>query len=123
MREPHRCKLTSSPSPFSLSLPLQPGVFDDHVKGVDGVLHTASPFHFNVENDPQGTLIKPAVNGTLSILKSIEKNGSSVRRVAITSSYAAILDRNKKVPYEFTEKDWNNADPEEAEKIKNEQTG
>lgn len=31
----------------------KPGAFDEAVKGVDAVAHTASPFHFQAE-DPQG---------------------------------------------------------------------
>jgi len=47
-------------------------VFDEAVKGVQAVAHTASPFHFNI-TDPQ-ELIGPAVKGTTGILKSIQKN-------------------------------------------------
>ena len=47
-------------------------MFDEAVKGVDAVAHTASPFHFNI-TDPQ-ELIGPAVKGTTGILKSIQKN-------------------------------------------------
>lgn len=61
---------------FSFS---QPGVFDEAVKGVDAVLHTASPFHFNTEDDPQGKLIRPAVRGTLNILNSIKNHGNKVK--------------------------------------------
>ena len=33
----------------------QPGAFDEVVKGVDGIAHTASPFHFQAD-DPNGVL-------------------------------------------------------------------
>jgi hypothetical protein len=54
--------------------------FDDAVKGVDAVEHTASPFHFKVD-DPYKDLVNPAVNGTLSVLKSALKNGDKVQRI------------------------------------------
>src|SRR4051812_35713356 len=49
------------------------GAFDEAVRGVDGVIHTASPFVLNVE-DIKRDLLDPAVNGTLNILRSVKKN-------------------------------------------------
>ncbi|EJT46893.1 phosphate transporter [Trichosporon asahii var. asahii CBS 2479] len=49
-----------------------PGAFDDAVKGVVGVAHTASPFHFRAD-DPN-ELITPAVQGTLGVIESLKKN-------------------------------------------------
>ncbi|KAJ9477211.1 NADPH-dependent methylglyoxal reductase GRE2 [Pseudozyma hubeiensis] len=92
------------------------GAFDDAVKGVDAVLHTASPFHFNVEGDPKRTLINPAVNGTRNVLSSILKHGSNVKRVVITSSFAAILDSTRQGHIVYTEKDWNVSSVENVEK-------
>lgn len=65
------------------------GGFDDAVKGVDAVLHTASPFHGNVTTGIYEDLINPAVNGTKNVLKSIKAHGDKVKRVVITSSFAA----------------------------------
>lgn len=67
------------------------------------VIHTASPYVIDVE-DPQRDLVDPAVNGTLSVLRSAAKAG--VERVVLTSSMAAISDepRDDQV---FTEADWN----------------
>ncbi|KIJ56315.1 hypothetical protein M422DRAFT_150365, partial [Sphaerobolus stellatus SS14] len=84
------------------------GTFDEAVKDVDAVVHTASPVTFDVQ-DPQ-KLIGPAVGGTLSILRSILKNGHTclfsprlnVKRVVITSSFGAI------VPKTYDESVWNN---------------
>ena len=55
--------------------------------------------------DAQKELIEPAVNGTLNVLKSVQKS-QSVKRVVLTSSCAAIVDApdHGKV---FTELDWN----------------
>ncbi|KAJ3786733.1 D-lactaldehyde dehydrogenase [Lentinula aff. detonsa] len=91
------------------------GAFDEAVKGVHAIEHTASPFHFKAD-DPQ-ELIGPALNGTRSILKSA-LNESSIRRIVVTSSSAAILSilPERKV---FTELDWNEQSIEEVKQGKN----
>ena len=62
----------------------QDHAFDEAVKGVDAIEHTASPFHFNVK-DPQ-ELIAPAVAGTGNILLStLQHANDTVKRVVITS--------------------------------------
>lgn len=73
----------------------------------DFVIHAASPFHFNATN-PQEEIIDPAVNGTVGILKSIQKNAPSVKRVIITSSFAAMYDPNHGwwKEHTYTENDW-----------------
>ncbi|KAG8740258.1 methylglyoxal reductase (NADPH-dependent) gre2 [Ceratobasidium sp. 414] len=81
------------------------GAFDEAVKGVDAVVHTASPCTFEAD-DPQ-ELIAPAVNGTMGVLKSIEKFASQVQRVIFTSSAATIVDPTKPTGTVFTENDWN----------------
>ncbi|KZP19766.1 D-lactaldehyde dehydrogenase [Athelia psychrophila] len=84
------------------------GAFDDAVKGVDAIEHTASPFHFKCE-DPED-LIRPAVDGTVGILKSALIYGSSVKRVVITSSCAAIVQdstTSPPTPQFFSELNWN----------------
>lgn len=51
--------------------------------------------------------IKPAVNGTLGVLRSASTpNGSSIKRVVITSSCAAIY-TNAPEPGIWSEDDWN----------------
>ncbi|KAG9118550.1 methylglyoxal reductase (NADPH-dependent) gre2, partial [Ceratobasidium sp. 392] len=77
------------------------GAFDEAVKGVDAIAHTASPFHFQAD-DPQ-TLIEPAVKGTVGILKSIEKHAPGIQRVVVTSSAAAIADTSKPTGTIFAE--------------------
>ena len=78
------------------NLGFKEGAFDEAVKGVDAIAHTASPYHFRPEGaqgpislwnsesslfrDMYSTfyevdLIKPAVQGTLGMLKSALKNG------------------------------------------------
>ncbi|TFL00657.1 D-lactaldehyde dehydrogenase [Pterulicium gracile] len=88
------------------------GAFDELVKDVDAIAHTASPFHMEGE-DPQ-VWIHPAVNGTISVLKSALKNGKNVKRVVITSSCAAVQ-KAVTEPQTFTEEDWNQASIDEVE--------
>ncbi|KAI0325587.1 NAD-P-binding protein [Cubamyces sp. BRFM 1775] len=65
------------------------GAFDDAVTDVTAVIHTASPVLL-AEADPEAC-IKPAVGGTVSILRSVQKHGTHVKRVIITSSIAAVF--------------------------------
>ncbi|KAL2410807.1 Ketoreductase azaE [Exophiala dermatitidis] len=91
------------------------GAFDEAVKSdppFEAVLHTASPFHFNV-TDPKRDLIDPAVNGTTSILKAVKKFAPTVKRIVITSSFAAILNLNKHEKV-YSEAIWNPITEEEA---------
>lgn len=95
----------------------QEGAFDEAVKSdppFEGVLHTASPFHFNV-TDVTKDLLDPAIKGTTGILKAIKKSAPTVKRVVITSSFAAILNaaKHEKV---YSEANWNPITQEEAVK-------
>ncbi|KAH8589880.1 hypothetical protein B0O99DRAFT_522334 [Bisporella sp. PMI_857] len=89
----------------------QPGAFQKAVISdppFQAVIHTASPFTFNVK-DIQKDLIDPAVVGTTSILRAVKDNAPSVERVVITSSFAAVCNPSKGNWPEktFTEVDWN----------------
>ncbi|KAF8635789.1 hypothetical protein AX17_003846 [Amanita inopinata Kibby_2008] len=90
------------------------GAFDEAVKGVDAIEHTASPFHFNAD-DPQ-ELISPAVNGTIGILKSAVMSAPNVKRVVILASAACVM-RIADEPLTFTESDWNDQAIEEVERL------
>ncbi|KAG5641705.1 hypothetical protein DXG03_004409 [Asterophora parasitica] len=79
------------------------GAFDEAVKGVNAIAHTASPFYLNAASLDE--LIGPAVNGTVSILKSAAKNGQNLKRVVVTSSCASVLEVG--VDKVFSELDWN----------------
>lgn len=46
----------------------------------EAVIHTASPFHFNV-TDIKKDLLDPAIIGTTGILRAIKKNAPTVKRV------------------------------------------
>ncbi|GAA6053251.1 hypothetical protein JCM3770_002678 [Rhodotorula araucariae] len=89
----------------------QPNAFDQAVQGVDAVVHTASPFHFNVTKPDE--LIGPAVQGTLSALRAAAGE-PSVKRVVITASFACVVEPKDPV-YTFTEKDWNEFSPKLVE--------
>ncbi|CAO2647951.1 Nn.00g088730.m01.CDS01 [Neocucurbitaria sp. VM-36] len=96
----------------------QEGAFDQAVISdppFEAVLHTASPFHFNV-TDVQKDLIDPAVIGTTGILKSIKKSAPTVKHVVITSSFAAIINASKGFwpGHAYSEDDWNPITIEEA---------
>lgn len=67
---------------------LTPGSYKEAMEGCELVYHTASPFTTDVK-DPQKELIEPAVHGTENVLNSANEV-SSVKRVVITSSCAAI---------------------------------
>ncbi|KAJ3039262.1 methylglyoxal reductase (NADPH-dependent) gre2 [Rhizophlyctis rosea] len=80
--------------------------FDEAVKGVDGIAHVASPFHFNVR-DAYADLINPAVKGTTSVLESALSQGNhQIKRIVVTSSFAALA-HPAEPGYKFTEADWN----------------
>jgi nucleoside-diphosphate-sugar epimerase len=96
----------------------QEGAFDKAVISeppFEAVIHTASPFHFNV-TDVQKELLDPAVVGTTGILRSIKKSAPSVKRVVITSSFASIVDGTKgsRPDYTYSEADWNPITREQA---------
>jgi dihydroflavonol-4-reductase len=67
------------------------GSYDQAMDGVDYLIHTASPYVVSVSN-PQRDLIDPAVLGTKSVLASAAAAGS-VRRIIVTSSFAAVTDQ------------------------------
>ncbi|KAL2355447.1 hypothetical protein BJ546DRAFT_1060464 [Cryomyces antarcticus] len=94
------------------------GAFDETVKSdppFEAVVHTASPFHFNV-TDIQKELLDPAYIGTTGILKSIKKSAPTVKRVVITSSFASIIDGSKGnwPEHTYSEADWNPMNQEQA---------
>ncbi|XP_073026156.1 phenylacetaldehyde reductase-like [Primulina eburnea] len=95
---------------------IEDGSFDSAVHGCEGVFHTASPAFLETTN-PQAELIEPAVKGTLNVLKSCSKE-SSVRRVVLTSSVAAVtFNFRSKGPEVIVDETWF-SDPVFCEEIK-----
>ncbi|KAJ5377186.1 ketoreductase [Penicillium cataractarum] len=85
----------------------QEGAFDHVVISdppFDAVLHTASPFHFRFQDSKE--LLDPAIHGTKGILRAIKDNAPSVKRVVITSSFAAITSTDGH-PDVYSESQWN----------------
>ena len=79
------------------------------------MIHTSSPFHFNV-TDTKKDLLDPAIIGTTGILQAIKKSAPTVKRVVITSSFASIIDGSKgnRPGHTYTENDWNPIAEDEA---------
>ena len=75
--------------------------WDEAVEGCDYVLHVASPFVL-IEPDNEDDLIKPAVEGSLRVLRTC--SGTNVKKVVLTSSFAAIGYGHDKEIYDET--DW-----------------
>lgn len=96
----------------------QNNAFDDAVVSsppFEAVIHTASPFHFNVTNVQQD-LLDPAIKGTTGLLKSIVKNAPTVKYVVITSSFASVVNpfKGSWPAHTYTERDWNPITLEQA---------
>ena len=77
-------------------------------EGLTYVQHTASPFHYGW-SDARTELLDPALEGTRSGLRAGARHAPSVRRVVITSSFAAVLsaDALQDPAHVFSEADWN----------------
>jgi nucleoside-diphosphate-sugar epimerase len=119
----------------------QEGAFDEYVKDVDAVEHTASPVGLT-SVDPQD-LIRPALQGTTSVLKSVLVHGyllsctihstmlsdtgfhrrKNVKRVIYTSSCAAAITAQREGGGTFSEENWNEQSPREVEEKGREAAG
>ncbi|GAK29501.1 NAD-dependent epimerase/dehydratase family protein [Serratia liquefaciens] len=88
---------------------LKKGSYAEAMAGCQIVFHTASPFNVDVK-DAQKELVDPALLGTRNVLEEVNRV-SSVKRVVLTSSCAAIYGDNadlKNTPRGiFTEQIWN----------------
>jgi nucleoside-diphosphate-sugar epimerase len=73
------------------------------VNGCEYVLHVASPFPATAPKD-ENELIVPARDGALRVLRASRDAG--VKRVVMTSSFAAIGYGHQERSTPFTEKDW-----------------
>lgn len=81
--------------------------WDSAMEGCTYVLHVASPFPVTQPRD-ESELIVPAVQGTLRVLRAARDEG--IRRVVVTSSFAAIGYGQGNEPRTFTEEDWTDID-------------
>ena len=79
------------------------------VEGSKYVLHVASPF-FLGEPENEDVFIKPAVEGTLRVLKACAD--AEVQKVVLTSSFAAVGYGHPREKQVYTEEDWSSVDGE-----------
>ncbi len=78
------------------------------VAGCQYVVHTACPNPSKAPKDEK-TVIKPAVDGTIAVLRAAQAN--KVKRVVVTSSIASVFMRKDETHQsDYDEKDW--SDPE-----------
>ena len=90
----------------------QDGGWAEAAAGCDFVHHVASPFPLGNPSDEQ-KLIRPAVEGTLRVLKAARDAG--VKRTVVTSSFAAIGYGHQDRAAPFTEADWTNPDSPDSQ--------
>lgn len=88
---------------FSADL-MKPGSFDSAVDGCEYVCHVASVVDLQPK-DPQKEVVDPAVEGTRNVFNSILK-AKKAKKVAITSSYYAVIDQQAANGQIFSEADW-----------------
>ena len=106
---------------------LHPKSWIEAVRRCRYVFHVASPNPLKIPNNGR-VLTKPAMEGTINILKACADSGT-VKRVVLTSSYFAVssgMFGNPGVPpnYVYTEKDWSVVEvcsPYELSKLRAEQ--
>jgi dihydroflavonol-4-reductase len=83
--------------------------WNEAVAGCDYVMHVASPFPLNVPRH-EDELIIPAREGALRVLRASRAAG--VKRVVLTSSFAAVGYGHPPRSRPFDESDWTNLDGE-----------
>lgn len=68
------------------------GAYDEAVKGVEYIVHVASPLASNTPPgvDYESYLIQPAIQGTVGILESAAKT-TGIKRIVITGSILSIV--------------------------------
>ncbi|AYG03488.1 SDR family oxidoreductase [Gryllotalpicola protaetiae] len=94
---------SDTPLEFALADLQSDDGWGEAVAGVDYVLHVASPYPAGQPRD-ENELIAPAREGTLRVLRAALAAG--VKRVVITSSFAAIGYGHGDHPEPYTEEDW-----------------
>ena len=89
---------------------LDAGSFDEAAANCELIIHTASPFFITNVKNPEETLIRPAKEGTINLLKTVNQSASA-KRVVLTSSVVAVYGDNVDIEMttdgKFTESDWN----------------
>ncbi len=91
------------------------GGWDEALSGATYVIHTASPFPAAQPDDPE-ELIVPARDGALRVLRAADRAG--VRRVVLTSSFAAVGYSRNNLDVPFTEDDWTDPSGDQTPYVK-----
>ncbi|KAG8835117.1 methylglyoxal reductase (NADPH-dependent) gre2 [Serendipita sp. 400] len=86
-----------------------PGAFKEAVKGVDGIVHTASPLLPSSPSADPNELIGPAIDMTLRVLEDAATS-ATVKRIVLTSSAVTLMEQHEG-KYTYTEKDWFDSAP------------
>ena len=79
--------------------------WSEAIAGCDYVLHVASPFP-SIQPKDENELIVPAREGALRVLRAARD--AKVKRVVLTSSFAAVAYGHKSTDRPFTEESWTN---------------
>ncbi|XP_057500815.1 dihydroflavonol 4-reductase-like [Actinidia eriantha] len=83
------------------------GSFDEAIEGCSGVFHVATPMDFE-SKDPENEVIKPTINGVLSIIRSCIK-AKTVKRLVFTSSAGTVNVQEHQQPL-YDENNWSDLD-------------
>jgi nucleoside-diphosphate-sugar epimerase len=97
-------------SVIAADLENDPG-WSEAVAGCEYVLHVASPFPANIPKD-EDELIVPAREGSLRVLRA--SRGAAVKRVVLTSSFAAIGYGQQPQKTPFNETSWTDPNGEDV---------
>ncbi|XP_047311818.1 dihydroflavonol 4-reductase-like [Impatiens glandulifera] len=81
--------------------------FDEAIQGCSGVFHVATPMDFE-SKDPENEVIKPTIDGVLSIIRSCAK-AKTVKRLVFTSSAGTVNVQEKQQPV-YDESNWSDLD-------------
>nr|ATP60541.1 dihydroflavonol 4-reductase 2 [Gentiana lutea var. aurantiaca] len=83
------------------------GSFDEAIHGCHGVFHVATPMDFE-SKDPENEVIKPTIDGFLSIIQSCVK-AKTVKKLVFTSSAGTVDAQEQQKPV-YDEDDWSDLD-------------
>ncbi len=81
-----------------------PGSYREAVEGSDWVVHAAAAVRLGARN-PEAEIITPTVEGTANVLEAVRQS-SSVRRLGLVSSVAAVMMTERGRDHLYTEADW-----------------
>ncbi|KAH7519581.1 hypothetical protein FEM48_Zijuj08G0052200 [Ziziphus jujuba var. spinosa] len=88
----------------------QPHSFNEAIQGCTAVFHLAHPMDTDQAKEPEETVTRRAVEGTVGILKACLENKKTLKRVVYTSSGAATILYNDKGLSVSDENTWSELD-------------